>query len=196
MLKRIWSPARTARGARRASRSRMAPTCDALEARRMLSGDYILSGDSWANPARITYSFAPDGTWWDQGVNNLGASMSAEYPDGSWVRQISKALQTWASVANINVVYTLDGGEEFNALGQSQGDPRFGDIRIGGYNFHSATVLAQSYNPPPNGVTASGDVEIDTGFYWGPAPPTTSIASCSTRRAWPSAWARRPTRRP
>ena len=31
-------------------------------------------------------------------------------------------------------------------------------------------MLAQSYNPPPNGMTGSGDVEVNTGFNWGPAP--------------------------
>ncbi len=107
---------------------------------------------------------------WDGGANNLNASMNAWYPNGGWQRAIAEALQTWASVANINVVPVADGGEPFNSPGLAQGDPRFGDIRIGGYNFNSSTVLAQSYNPPPNGVTGAGDVEINTGFNWSPNP--------------------------
>ncbi len=176
MLKRFWKRARTAQGAPRASSTRRSPRWDTLESREMLSGaptDYVLSGYSWSNPGRITYSFPADGTAWDGGTDNLNASMDAEYASNkwAWVRAISEALQTWASVANINVVPVTDGSEAFNAAGLEQGDPRFGDIRIGGYNFDSATVLAQSYNPPPNGTTAAGDVEINTGFNWGPNAP-------------------------
>ncbi|HEY2155256.1 MAG TPA: matrixin family metalloprotease [Isosphaeraceae bacterium] len=172
MLKRIWNRAGRARKAARPSRERALSQWDALEEKQLLSGpsDYVLSGDSWANPAKITYSFPPDGVSWDGGVNNLNASMNAWYPNGGWQRAIAEALQTWASVANINVVPVADGGQPFNAPGMSQGDPRFGDVRIGGYNFNSSTVLAQSYNPPPNGVTGAGDVEINTGFNWAPNP--------------------------
>jgi hypothetical protein len=172
MLKGIWNRAGGARKAPRPSRARALSQWDALEEKQLLSGptDYVLSGQSWANPSKITYSFAPDGVNWDGGVDNLNASMNAWYPNGGWQRAIAAALQTWASVANINVVPVADGGQPFNAPGLSQGDPRFGDIRIGGYSFNSSTVLAQSYNPPPNGVTGSGDVEINTDFNWAPNP--------------------------
>lgn len=174
MLKRIWNRARTAQGAPRASMLRMAPRCESLEARQMLSGaptDYVLSGYSWSNPSHITYSFPADGTPWDGGTDNLNSAFASQFGNASWVRSIAKALQTWASIANINVVPVADSSDPFNTSGLSQGDPRFGDIRIGGYNFQSSTVLAQSYNPPPNGLTGSGDVEINTGFYWGPNAP-------------------------
>jgi hypothetical protein len=174
MPKRIWNRARTAQGAPRASKLRMAPRVESLEARQMLSGtasDYVLSGYSWSNPSHITYSFPADGTPWDGGTDNLNAAFAAQFQNASWARSIAKALQTWASIANINVVPVADSGAPFNTLGLPQGDPRFGDIRIGGYDFQSSTVLAQSYNPPPNGLTGSGDVEINTGFYWGPNAP-------------------------
>ena len=174
MLKRIWNRARKAQGAPRASSLRKAPRCESLEVRQMLTGaptDYVLSGYSWSNPAHITYSFPADGTPWDGGTDNLNAAFAAQFHNASWVRSIAKALQTWASVANINVVPVADSSDPFNTFGQPQGDPRFGDIRIGGYDFQSSTVLAQSYNPPPNGLTGSGDVEINTGFYWGPNAP-------------------------
>ena len=38
---------------------------------------------------------------------------------------------------------------DFNVTGQYQGDPRFGDIRFGGYNFNDNTMLARTYTPPP-----------------------------------------------
>jgi predicted Zn-dependent protease len=171
MLTRFWKRARTAKGGQRASSTRMEPRWDALEERQLLSGagtDYVLSGFTWSDPSKITYSYPTDNVSWDQGLNSLNASLNADYGSAIWKREIAKALQTWASVANINVLPVSDSNAAFNSLGQSQGDPKFGDIRIGGYDFASQTILAQTYYPPPNGVTAAGDVEVNTGFTWGP----------------------------
>ena len=164
-MKRIWNRTQKGSGARRSRRGRMLPKCDDLEARLLLSSDtdYVLSGESWANPSRITYSFPPDGTWWDQGYNNLSAAMSAEFPDESWVRDIAKALQTWASVANINVIARARRRRNVQLRRPQPGnDPRFGDIRIGGYNFISCDrarpVPATSPRPterPPRGTSRS-----------------------------------------
>lgn len=159
----------------RAARRRCRPRCDPLEDRRLLSGggsgsgsgyDYVLTGSSWANPARITYSIAPDGVFWDHGVNNLNATFNAKFgTSGGWQRQIARALATWQSVANINIAPTADGPYAMNTLGYSQGDSRFGDIRIGGYSFLNTTVtLAQTIFPPPNGSTSAGDVSLNTAM--------------------------------
>ncbi|MEJ7638478.1 MAG: matrixin family metalloprotease [Singulisphaera sp.] len=44
-----------------------------------------------------------------------------------------------------------------------QGDPGYGDIRIGGYNFGNST-LARAYMPPPvNNYSIAGDVVFNTG---------------------------------
>src|SRR5438270_10362081 len=44
-----------------------------------------------------------------------------------------------------------------------QGDPGFGDIHIGGYNFFS-TALAQASLPPPvNNYSIAGDIQFNTG---------------------------------
>ncbi len=61
MLKRIWNRPGRAREAPRPSRTRALSQWDALEEKQLLSGptDYVLSGDSWANPNKITYSFPP-----------------------------------------------------------------------------------------------------------------------------------------
>ncbi len=144
--------------------------CDRLEERALLSVtpgyDYVLYGTSWPNPSHITYSIAPDGVYWDHGVNNLNASFNAKFgTSGIWERQIALALATWESVANIEIVTVADGPYDLNTLGQAQGDPRFGDIRFGGYTFPDTTItLAQTYFPPPQGSTAAGDVELNTGM--------------------------------
>jgi len=128
--------------------------------------DYVLSGFKWPNPAKITYSFPPDGVLWDGGTNVLNSTLNAKL-GGSWQREIARALATWQSVANINIAPAADGRYDFNSLGQQQGDPKFGDIRIGGYPFrgdNSQTTLAQAHFPPPQGSTAGGDVEINTNM--------------------------------
>ena len=154
----------------RTSRLKSRPACERLEDRNLMTAiagyDYLLSGESWADPSHITYSIAPDGVFWDHGTNNLNATFNSRFgTDGTWQKQIARALATWQSVANINLVPVGDSSYDFNVLGSSQGDPRFGDIRFGGYAFPgNASTLAQTYFPPPNGSTAAGDVEVNTSM--------------------------------
>lgn len=131
-----------------------------------LGYDYILNGYKWSNPGHITYSIAPDGVFWDHGTNNLNATMNAKF-GGTWQREIARALATWESVANINISQVGDSPLDLDAPGLSQGDSRFGDIRFGGYAFpNNTTTLAQSYYPPPDYGTGSGDVEVNTTMPW------------------------------
>ncbi len=137
----------------------------------MLSGlgtDYTLMGGQWDNSQTITYSIAPDGVNWDQGTNNVNSSLNTEYGGTGWQALVARALQTWASVTNLNFSQVADGPYPFNAPGINQGDPYFGDIRIGGYNFGTTSTIARTYGPPPNGQTAAGDVELNTGFNFAP----------------------------
>ena len=160
-------------GSLTAARDRRArPSYERLEDRSLMTSpgyDYLLTGNSWANPGHITYSIAPDGVFWDHGTNNLNATFNARFgTSGTWQEQIAKALATWESVANINLVPVSDGPFDFNTLGAAQGDPRFSDIRFGGYSFPgNTTTLAQTYFPPPNGSTAAGDVEVNTSMNFG-----------------------------
>jgi hypothetical protein len=163
--KQFWK-----QGANRTDRRTRRLCCDRLEERTLMSVipgyDYVLTGESWPNPSHITYSIAPDGVFWDHGINNLNATFNAKFgTSGIWERQIALALATWESVADINIVPVSDGPYDLNTLGLAQGDPRFGDIRFGGYPFLDTTItLAQTYFPPPNGSTAAGDVEINTAM--------------------------------
>jgi len=152
-----------------ARRRRWTPgVVEALEGRALMATagvDYALSGSNWANPAHVTYSIAPDGVFWDHGTNDLNAAMDAKVGPGLWQREIARALATWESVANINIGQVSDSAHDLDASGLAQGDPRFGDIRFGGYAFaNNTTTLAQTYFPPPDGATAAGDVDVNTGM--------------------------------
>jgi hypothetical protein len=159
----------------RPARRRVRPglACESLEPRELLSGggrgvDYTLMGGQWDDSRTITYSVAPDGVSWDQGTNNINTSLNGEYGGAGWQTLIAQALQTWAAVTNLNFTQVGDGNYAFNTTGASQGDPRFGDIRLGGYNLGTTSTIAQTYGPPPNGQTAAGDVELNTGFNFTP----------------------------
>ena len=69
-------------------------------------------------------------------------------------------------MANVNFTQVADNGSPLGVAGDQQGDPRFGDIRIGGYAM-SSSILAFTYLPPPaNGGTDAGDVFFNTTQSW------------------------------
>ena len=130
--------------------------------------DYTLMGGQWNNSTPITFSIAPDGVSWDQGTNNVNAKLNAEFGGTSWQGLVAKALQTWAAVTNLNFTQVADGPYGFNSSGIAEGDQKFGDIRIGGYDFGTIATIARTYGPPPNGQTGAGDVELNTSFNFAP----------------------------
>jgi hypothetical protein len=134
---------------------------EALEPRVALSS---ASGNAWPSPSVITLSFMPDGTDLGGVPSNLFATFNKNPRlAGQWQTQILKAAQAWAQATNLNFVVVPDDGEPSGAGPDQQGDPGFGDIRIGGYNFGNST-LARAFLPPPvNNFSIAGDIEFNTG---------------------------------
>ncbi len=164
-LARWWTVPKPSR--RRPGRTGRRPSWDSLESRELLSGagvDYTLMGGRWDNSKPITFSFAPDGVAWDGGANTANAKLNAEFGGPSWQLAVARALQTWAASSNLDFTWMGDGPYGQNTQGQSQSDARFGDIRVGGYDFANAGMIAQTFGPPPNGTTGAGDVELNTAF--------------------------------
>jgi hypothetical protein len=120
---------------------------------------YALSGYTWANP-NVSVSFMPDRTLIAGSYpSNLFAVYNAAYPQATWQREVARALQVWADVSNLNFHFVADDGSPQGTAGLAQGDPRFGDIRIGGYNMGSG-ILGLGWNP--GSTTTAGDVELNT----------------------------------
>jgi hypothetical protein len=166
MLQRRTRSSREKR--RGAGRRAFRGSCELLELRALLATagyDYLITGFVWPNPGHITYSIAPDGVVWNGGGTNiLNASFDAKFGN-AWQPEIARALATWEAAANINISQVSETGkQDFNAPGQIQGDPRFGDIRIGGDDFEDPIMLAETYPPPPGTGTKSGDVSINTAL--------------------------------
>jgi hypothetical protein len=161
---------------KKTNQSRRRLVLEWLEIREMLTGgatggvgvDYSLMGGKWNNAQTITFSFPSDGTSWGTGTNNLNATLDAEFGGTSWKTLIEDAFQVWASATNLNFTLVSDDNAAFNASGQAEGDSRFGDIRIGGYNLGTSSVIAQTYGPPTGGGTEAGDVELNTSMNFAP----------------------------
>ena len=143
-------------------RTRICPALEGLESRVVL---YSATGSAWPNPQLITISFMPDGTNLGGGVkSNLFSTFNSKSNlAGKWENVIVQAAQAWAQQTNINFEVVPDDGAPAGSGADEQGDPGFGDIRIGGYNFDCST-LALTYQPPPaNNFSIAGDMSFNTG---------------------------------
>ena len=105
----------------------------------------------------LTISFAPDGT-------NVAGQTSGLFTDPElqqiphWQDTIVRAFQTWARYTGTNVKVVSDSGAPLGTSGATQGDPRFGDVRVAAVPL-SSDVIAMSV--PQNEVvsgTWAGDL--------------------------------------
>jgi len=98
---------------------------EALETRMLLDAE----GVPWSAP-NLTISFAPDGTNVAGYESTLFQSFEALGDATAWQDAIMRGFETWAqySVASISTV--ADNGDSFGTPGPTQGDPRFGDVRV------------------------------------------------------------------
>lgn len=119
-------------------------------------------GNPWADPTHLTLSFAPDGSRILGLSSGLHSALGKSMPSALWQRAVLRAVQTWSEAANLNVGVVADGGQVFGASGRAQGDPRFGDIRVGGIVM-SRDALAAAVPPDPFIVgSLAGDLFINT----------------------------------
>jgi hypothetical protein len=138
---------------------------EALESRLV---PYALTGNAWPHAELITLSFVPDGTVLAVGTSgnitsNLFAVFNRKFGSAiSWQNQILKAAQTWAAQTNINFAVVADSGADAGSGSYQQGDPSFGDIRIGGFNFGTNTLASAFMPPPVNNYSIAGDLDINT----------------------------------
>lgn len=120
-------------------------------------------GVPWYSPTTLSLSFAPDGADVSGSQNTLHSVLGPNA--AAWEREILRAFQTWAIEANINIGLTSDGGQAFGIAGQSEGDPRFGDIRIGARPLSTAPSnvdLAATVGYDHGGGTWSGDMLLNS----------------------------------
>jgi hypothetical protein len=143
------------------------PLLEELESRVVL---YSASGNLWPAPQLVTISIMPDGTNLGGPTSNLNSVFNSKpvlnQPGNGWQSIILRAAQAWAAQTNLNFSLVTDNGAPLGAAGNQQGDPNFGDIRIGGFNFGTST-LARAFQPPPvNNFSIAGDISFNTGQFF------------------------------
>jgi hypothetical protein len=139
------------------SAHRLGSQFEALEDRALPS----TFGVPWADPSRLTISFAGDGTATPLGPNTLAQSLSSAGTSTAWKLEILRAFQTWAAQANINLGLVTDGGQALGTVGAIQGDARFGDIRVAAAPL-SPDVLASGSPFSWIGTTLAGDTVLNS----------------------------------
>lgn len=154
---------------RSAPPAKVRPTVEQLESRFV---PYSVSGGSWIHPELITISFVPDGTQLSEGTqgpvtSTMFADFNARFGSPSvWQNAILKGAQVFARQTNVNFAVVSDNGSPLGHLGAyQQGDPNYGDIRIGAARFTGFSFLAGAYAPQPiNNYSIAGDFYFNTEY--------------------------------
>jgi hypothetical protein len=122
-------------------------------------------GNPWPDGAHLTLSFAPDGTAVGPRSSILSEAL-AGLGSAAWQREILRAFQTWAVQANLNIGLVADNGAPLGSPGRPQGDDRFGDLRIAGYDMSREVIAIASPFDAAAGTWA-GDVKLNTAYLFG-----------------------------
>ena len=124
---------------------------------------YSASGNAWPHPELVTVSFQPDGTDLGGVTSNLVSTFNSRFGSAAaWQNAILKAAQAWAQQTNLNFAVVADSGGASGSGAYQQGDPGFGDLRVGGFGFNTG-VLALGYMPPEvNNYSVAGDLLFNT----------------------------------
>src|SRR5262249_22515870 len=158
------------------TRKTFRPTLESLEER---ITPYVLSGYSWAS-SNISVSLMPDGTLDNGYQSDLFALYNSAYPTATWQYQFARALQTWANASSLNFHFVAEQINPTTGLGYPsgtsglvQGDPRFGDIRLGATRGVASLALTWY----PFSTTRGGDITLNgTGAdYIGASPDLYSL---------------------
>lgn len=116
-------------------------------------------------PAVITYGFI-----------NYTADLPIHIQRGV----IRDAFGRWAAVSPLHFVEVGDSGLPWDDVGASQPNIRIGWFTADhgdGEPFDGANgVLAHAFFPPPNGVTAAGDIHFDDAEVWATSPTSPMLA--------------------
>ena len=125
-------------------------------------------GVPWPDPMHLTMSLVPDGTAIAAHSSNLEATLDAAMPRQVWQETLVRAFQTWAKKANVNVGVVADQGWAFGTAGLTQGDPRFGDIRIGAHAMAADVYSISVPHDPFISGTLAGDIFFNSEVSYDP----------------------------
>ncbi|HKB05302.1 MAG TPA: matrixin family metalloprotease [Gemmataceae bacterium] len=116
-------------------------------------------GEGWLDGKHLTLSFATEGTL-ISGFHSSLSGVFASLGHSQGRLEILRAFQAWVARANLNIGLVGDSGASFETAGAVQGDPRFGDIRIGARPLAADVVALTNPSGPWN--SSAGDIVINT----------------------------------
>ncbi len=157
----IWNRIFPKKTHRKSVAGRYAPAIESLESRAMLTAAIA---PQWEDASRLTLSFAPEGTLVHGQTSSLTAALGGAGSADQVRQAILSAFQKLQAGTNISVGVVADNGSPLGTVGRSQGDTRFGDIRIAAARLGSSVY---AYSVPINSAAAgtwSGEIvfNIDT----------------------------------
>jgi hypothetical protein len=107
----------------------------------------------------LTISFPNDGTPVGRSLNQLSDRL-AHLDEMARRSEILQAFQAWSQVANVDFALARDGQQPLGTVGLSQGDPRFGDIRLVAVPLDRAIANAVPFSP--TGGSWAGDILLNS----------------------------------
>ncbi|MCA9194865.1 MAG: matrixin family metalloprotease, partial [Planctomycetales bacterium] len=158
-------------------RNRRRLTLEQLQPRLTLDGTASAAGAyPWLNVGDLTYSFVPDGTRLANEESRLFEELSPTGSEQQWQGEFSAAFAEWLSSLGVQAQQVGDSGDEFGTYGPTQGDTRFGDIRIGAIPL-ATNVLAEAI---PHSIvtqgTWAGDILLNSNANWETLQQVFSVA--------------------
>lgn len=120
----------------------------------------------WFDPGALSYSFAPDGTPVAGEESGLFEQLAPLGDVSQWQSEFDAAFNAWLAPLGASIEKVPDSGSRFGVSGRTQGDARFGDIRIAAIPL-SQDVLATSV--PHSAMvqgTWAGDILVNANAEW------------------------------
>ena len=153
---------------------------EALDPRITLDGTASASAAvPWLNLSELSYSFVPDGTPFADNTHyesSLFAVLASTGSSEVWQAAFEQAFSEWLNPLSAHASEVNDEGQPFGTFGPTQGDSRFGDIRIGAVPL-SNNVMAEAI---PNSVisqgTWAGDILLNSNAQWHDLQQVLSVA--------------------
>lgn len=163
----------------RRERSMVRPMGESLEDRRVP----VTFGMPWPDATHLTLSFAPDGASAVGWTSVLSQELNAQLGEAAGRREILRAFQAWAAVTNINIGVVPDSGAAFGTPGPAQGDPRFGDLRVGALPMSGEVLAVNVPHEPFLSGTWAGDVFLNASFSFGTGAGSVDLYSVMLHEA-------------
>ncbi|MEZ6063960.1 MAG: matrixin family metalloprotease [Planctomycetaceae bacterium] len=153
MLRNLFNPNTLAR------RSRRNPLlCHRSAVIEFLEARLLLTANGLVDVSSLTISFAPDGTHVGGHESSLHTDMADLGTEAEWQDTILSAFRTWMQEINGDVQMVSDGGQDFGVAGLSQGDSRFGDIRVAAVPLSDGIIAVSVPHNDSISGTWAGDV--------------------------------------